>query len=539
MVSTKAHSLDIRTARWNHPDLIDTRDTPYGRITVRSLLSQVSVFENDALCFETEGTSAEEFVHLAALQHPDPESVLILGGGAEGLINELQKYAPRRIDYVELNGAMLDMVLQHLPSVTVQSMSADNVRTIIEDPRRFLESAGLYDLILVAMPEPMSGQTNRFYTREFFERCAKKLNAGGVLAFRLKSAENLWTPQLRQRTAGIYQALKTAFAHITVLPGVTNIFAASNSPLPSGPDPLISRLRHRAISARLIIPEYIHYLYTNDRFARIHNILENEKVITNSDNHPICYQYALMIWLSKFYPVIAFVVLKPVTGNGLGFLLISGLTGLIIAAVFIVVRGSDSLRRALIVAMAGFIGMVMETVLILHYQTKSGVLYRDIGLLLTAFMVGLALGAWTVERWMSRFSGSGDRGRAADYHVKSHGKGTVHRRMGAWLLIGFSVLILVVVIDIKTGIRTGIFSIASMLAVTGFFVAGIFAHTSLHGIADQRRVVSALYSADLIGGCIGSLVGALFMIPIFGLSITSGLMIVLTLLCMIIITGGR
>jgi spermidine synthase len=40
------------------------------------------------------------------------------------------------------------------------------------------------------MPEPASGQSNRFYTKEFFEQCAGKLNSGGVTALRLRSAEN-------------------------------------------------------------------------------------------------------------------------------------------------------------------------------------------------------------------------------------------------------------------------------------------------------------------------------------------------------------
>ncbi len=82
---------------WNHPNLLESSDSPYGRITATRLYNQISVFENDALSFETEGTEAEYFCHLVALQHPNPQNVLILGGGIEGIVGEIAKYAPREL----------------------------------------------------------------------------------------------------------------------------------------------------------------------------------------------------------------------------------------------------------------------------------------------------------------------------------------------------------------------------------------------------------------------------------------------------------
>jgi len=46
--------------------------------------------------------------------------------------------------------------------------------------------------------------------------------------------------------------------------------------------------------------------------------------------------------------------------------------------------------------------MVMETILILYYQVKHGVLYQDIGLLLMSFMAGLASGAFIINKAMLR-----------------------------------------------------------------------------------------------------------------------------------------
>ena len=123
LLTWKASPIDHLMVAWNHPNLLASKDSPYGRITVAQSYGQISVFENDALAFDTEGTEAEYFTHLAALQHANPEQVLILGGGIEGIVGEMQKYKPKRIDYVELNPVMLDLVMRHLPDDIQKSLS--------------------------------------------------------------------------------------------------------------------------------------------------------------------------------------------------------------------------------------------------------------------------------------------------------------------------------------------------------------------------------------------------------------------------------
>jgi predicted membrane-bound spermidine synthase len=77
----KAPGLDFLMTAWTHPHLIATQDSQYSRITVTLQDGQVSIFEDDALLFDTDGTRAEELVHIAALQHPKPQRILVLGGG--------------------------------------------------------------------------------------------------------------------------------------------------------------------------------------------------------------------------------------------------------------------------------------------------------------------------------------------------------------------------------------------------------------------------------------------------------------------------
>jgi len=132
-----------------------------------------------------------------------------------------------------------------------------------------------------------------------------KLNPGGILGFRLRTAEKLWTKPLTGRNASIYKALQSVFPEALFIPRTTNIVTASLSPLPRTPEVMSRWLQDRKIATRLISPNYIRYIFTNDRFFKIRDLLKSEKALPNTDIRPVCYQYAFIIWLSKFFPRIA------------------------------------------------------------------------------------------------------------------------------------------------------------------------------------------------------------------------------------------
>ena len=504
----KAPVLDRIMTSWTHPNLVETTDSPYSRITVSLLENQVSVFENDALLFDAEGTQAEEFVHLAALQHPNPNRILVLGGGIEGILREALRHSPRIVDYVELNPALLDMVPRHLPVETQQSLQAKNVRVIIEDPRQFLKHALSYDLILVGMPEPTSGQANRFYTEEFFRQCYAKLNDEGVVAFRLQSSENMWTPQLTRRMVSIYRAAKSAFPEVLFIPGGTNVIIGSKDRLARDASVLANRFISRGIEARLISPNYLRYLYTNDRFLEVSRTLESGNAPANTDVRPICYQYTIMIWLSKFLPVVKLWNF-PESWNGRNtpWLIVFSLPVLLMS------RARWPVRRTFLMGLAAFSGMVLETILLLHFQTKNGILYQDIGILLTGFMAGLAWGAFALAKTNRAIS----------------------KRLGVAMLSGFVILSVAIGLAIDYGLSMGLTETLGLLVLAGFLVAGIFAYASLHVPCDQGVAITPLYSADLIGGCLGSILASIVLAPAAGLALTAYLMVPVSMLSVLLL----
>jgi spermidine synthase len=494
----QSSSLDRWMTSWNHPDFFDSWDTPYGRVTVTRHDAQISVYENDALSFETEGTSAEEFVHPAMLEHAAPRTVLLLGGGLEGVVREVLKYSPEHVDWIELNGRLLTGIRPLLPDSSV--FGAKNLSTRVADPRRELEQLGHYDVILVGMPDPTSASANRYYTREFFTLARGHLNPHGVLAFRLRSAENYWTEPLALRNVSVVGALKEVFVSVAVLPGVTNLVLAGTDSLSDDPDIMSARLAKRQISTRLVTPAYLRYLFTNDRFSEIAARLGAESAPHNIDARPVCFSYATTIWLSKFMPGLftARFTSWRVMAKHQPILLLT-ISGLILA-LSLLVRRRTSIRATLLAGTAGLCGMLVETVLILYYQAKTGILYQNIGLLLTLFMLGLMLGALVWDQAL--------RHRGAS-------------RLGGVLTVtAFALILLVAMWMMNANGEASLLTTGSLLVLSGAAVAALFSNASALPGQGRAGTASRLYAADLIGGGIGTLVASLIWIPFVGLTAT-------------------
>ena len=509
--------IDSAMTSWDHPYLIESRDTPYNRVTVTSPEKQICVFEDDVLSYESQSVTAEEFVQLSALQTTNLNNILVLGGGYAGIVYELLKLPVKRIDYVELNKDLINVLQIHLPVKLSYALQDGRVNLIYNDPRKFLQEGHSYDMILVGMPEPMSAQTNRFYTKEFFKECSGSLNKNGILSFKIQSSENIWTEQLVKRNAGIYNAVKTAFTNEIVLPGVVNIFIASNSDLTTNPELLTTRFNDRNLECRLVSPQYINYTYTNDRYKEIRSLLLTGVHNVNSDFHPVCYSYTISLWLSKFFSGLEFPKdLLPGTSklweSPWIYLFI-----ILFIVLFYFTRKSGSVKRFTIVFAAGFIGMVLEIILILLYQNKNGILFRDIGLLIMAFMAGLAIGAYLINR----------------VFVMLKKRTTLQSWLGNILFIKYAILIFLIYLLIEADLMSSLFIISFALMADGIMVAAIFAFASLYRVTDQQIVVTQLYTADLLGGCLGSLAASLLLIPVFGFFITLIILLIGSLCFMI------
>jgi spermidine synthase len=478
--------LDATLTRWDHAGLAVTRDTPYARIALTRAGPQVSVFENDVLVADSESASGEELAHLVALQHPAPRRILLLGGTAEGLDRELVRHQPAVLDHIEQDAAMADLIRALLPGRAAPT---------IADPRAWLRTRSGYDLIILATGEPVSGRSNRFYTREFLDECARGLAPGGVLGLRLRTPANYLAPWALLRAASVARAVHGAFRFVEYLPGTETTVLASNSPLPS-PDVVVERMATRAIEGRLVTAGYLRYLYTDDRREELREAFTHTTVPENRDARPIAYLFAAADWLSKFRPgLIGAGARVPAPEEATR--LAPWLTLVVACAVLSLARRRTAWRRAALAFSAGAAGMLLETVVLLLYQSRQGALFDDLGALVTAFMAGSAAGA-------------------AAFAARPPGRAAA-RLLLTTLAIGG----LTLAWRIRGGGVDSLLEAGFFLAAAGATVAALFARAGAPNRDESRVDAGRLYAADVVGGCVGCLAGGLVLIPLAGLDATA------------------
>ncbi len=90
------------------------------------------------------------------------------------------------VEYEELDPLLIELIRKFSTSLTESELNDRRVRIQYIDGRMYLQTARrTYDLILVGITEPSTLQTNRFFTREFFQLARARLNRGGILVLGL------------------------------------------------------------------------------------------------------------------------------------------------------------------------------------------------------------------------------------------------------------------------------------------------------------------------------------------------------------------
>jgi spermidine synthase len=386
-----SHRIDVRLSRAYLPFLLEVRDTPYGRVAVTSHLGQFAVFADGALAFESQGTSVEESAHAAALMVEHPDRILLLGGVAEGFLPEFLKHHPAQIDCVELDRHGLEISLQAAPPGVRGALCSPLVRLMHEDPRRFLAASNTpYDLIFSALSDPRTSASSRMWTREAFEACRTCLCPGGVLAMRLHAPENLWTALDIQRGASLLRTFREVFPYVLILPGGETLLLASGSPLSRDPALPLARWRSRAIDAQVVSEASLTWRLRDPRGPELEAKLAGATAPSNTDTHSICHPLTLALWLSRFAPRTASRPLLPTWGT---VVWAGAAVSLLVGVGLLRARTTEKGRALALAALSGAGGMLLQASLLLAFQAWHGVLYQDLGLLLTLFMGGMAAGA--------------------------------------------------------------------------------------------------------------------------------------------------
>lgn len=166
-----------RPSRFQDILVIETRD--YGRVLLLDGL--VMTTDRDEYFYH------ESLVHPAMQHHPDPQRVLILGGGDGGTVREVLRYSTvSRVVVVEIDPDVVEVARTFFPDMA-RSLFLDPVEIVYEDAVRYVASTQeRFDVVILDTSDPV-GPAKVFYTVEFFQDLTRVLEPVSVVAIQAES----------------------------------------------------------------------------------------------------------------------------------------------------------------------------------------------------------------------------------------------------------------------------------------------------------------------------------------------------------------
>ena len=467
-------------------EVIFHRSTPYGKIDVTMNSGQLNYFENGLFLFSSGNEIFnEESVHFAMLQHEHPRNILLVSGGISGTTREILKYSPERIDYVELDPALITT-----GKMFTNNLKNPRIHVFAGDARRFVKQEGLkYDVVLINLPEPLTLLINRYYTVQFLQLLKARLTDNGVISMSLPSSSDYVSTIAVKTNSTLYSTLKVVFRNVLILPGQRNYFLASDSSL--SPE-ITSLVAKRNILNTYVNPWYLDMNSMKERREYIQSQLEKTGTI-NRDFKPVAFFQQLQYWSSMF------------KGNHL----IAGIIILVLLVLFII-----SLNRISFgLFTGGMTAASIEILIMVAFQVIYGYVFLMSGIIITIFMAGLAVGAFSCGKI---------------YPLPTIGK-FIHLQITLALFsFGFPFLILAMNLPGMPSLFIQVVLILVTFAIS--FITGLeFSVASALYADDVTKNVSRNYSADLFGSALGAMATTLILLPLTGLVCTSMILVLMNL----------
>ena len=518
---------------WPGFEILESRWSPYGNVTVGRREGQLTFFSNGVPVSNIpvpDVAFMEELVHYPLLLSPSPQNILVVGGAFGGVIHEILKHPVEKVHYAEIDPLVIQFIGENLTPLTRGEMEDPKVRVHPLDGRLFIKTTReKFDGIILNLPPPSTLELNRFYTVEFFREAFRLLGKDGLLALSLPGSETYLGPEARDLNLSMVKSLQETFSSVAVIPGETNVIIASPAKdlETLGPERLIHGLQERKIQTQFLTAAHIRRKLEKQRLEWWEESLKRGgEVRLNRDRNPSGVYYGIASWNAQFHPSV-----QALWGR-IGEFRLShfGLALLAVVGAFSVYRkgrrakeGKRGGKGTLIwvVMTTGSFGTAMTILMILSFQTLYGYAYQWIGLLVAAFMMGLALGTWMMNRALEKI------------------QNWVLTLVGLEGFIALFCLLLIFILEFLYSSEREPLSLWAvkaaflLMSMASGFWAGLEFPLSSRIFACREegvgRTAGILYAFDLFGAWAGALLVGVIFIPVLGILLTCGAMVLLKL----------
>lgn len=144
----------------------------------------------DDLMMTTEGDEYhyhEMIAHVPMMNHKNPESVLVIGGGDGGTVREVLKHkSVKRVVLCEIDGMVIDVCKKYLPTIACE-LENPKVEILVQDAIEYIkDKKNEFDIVLIDSTDPM-GPGEGLFTEEFYTNVKNSLKKGGIVTAQSES----------------------------------------------------------------------------------------------------------------------------------------------------------------------------------------------------------------------------------------------------------------------------------------------------------------------------------------------------------------
>ncbi|KAJ1737039.1 putrescine aminopropyltransferase [Coemansia sp. Benny D160-2] len=164
----------LHVEKSKYQDVLVFESKTYGNVLV--LDGAIQVTERDEFSYQ------EMITHLPLFSHPNPERVLVIGGGDGGVLREVIKHPQvKEAVLCDIDEAVIRVSKKYLPGMSI-SYSDPKVSVHIGDGFEFLKNKKDYfDVIITDSSDPV-GPAESLYQAHYYELMRDALRAGGIVS---------------------------------------------------------------------------------------------------------------------------------------------------------------------------------------------------------------------------------------------------------------------------------------------------------------------------------------------------------------------
>jgi len=481
---------------FKNEDIIFNSYTPKGKLTITKRFDQFNFYYNNfLLSSDKEAFKNELKIHLPFLFSKKLEKILYIGTPFSGILNEIYKYKPQKLVYLDIDEYSVSYITEFLSDDLKENVYKSFIKMEIDE---FINKCDYkFDVIILDIPSPSSLEINRFYSFEFFKKLKKITNENSIVVNFFKYSSGYLTQEVKKENIILYKTLKSVFDDVIFFPDEENIFISFNKKLNKPFDFYLEKFKDLKIDFKALSYNYLEYRFKNDKIDEFKSFIKTEKNSNiNSFLKPEIYVYNILNQIRIFYPSFSNFYLYLMNNKfvfGISFLFV------LLGSIYFFKNKFE--RIFLKISALSFLVISLEIISIYLFEINFGRPVEGTAIIITLVMSGIAFGSSLKNKNDSIYNMILPLSIICIF--------------GYFLFLKFSYKILLFLLTFFIG-----------------FILGVSFNIFSKKIPPQKG--NLLYAFDLLGSVFGVLFTSVFFIPLFGIKTTLWIIIFLLFLIWLI-----